>query len=70
MHLHIKSDVLTELIRAQVENRGIKTMTGLFHYLQKQDINGDGCLNKYELEKALIEYHIDVDDEVTSYFLC
>ena len=39
------------------------------HLLRQLDQEGDGRLNKYELEKALVDYHIDVPNEVAIIFI-
>ena len=52
------------LVHRQIKKRGIKVLTGLGKLFHKLDENGDGRLNKYELEKALIDFHINIPDEV------
>ena len=44
-------------------------VTGLAKMFHKLDENGDGKLNKYELEKALIDFHVEVSDEVSDWTL-
>ena len=45
----------------------MKVLTGIGRLFRKQDSSGDGQMNKYELEKALIDYHINVDQDVSQF---
>ena len=38
--------------------------TGLGRYYRRLDQEGDGRLNKYELEKGLIDFHVELPQEV------
>ena len=53
-------------IRQQLRKRGVTVMTRLGRLLRSADESGDGKLNKYELEKALVDFHINIEDEVKS----
>jgi hypothetical protein len=44
--------------------RGIKTITGLGRYYRKLDKSGSGILYKFELEKGLFTYHIELPPQV------
>ena len=55
----------SESVQKQLRRRGVKVLTGLGRLFRSHDRSGDGRLNKYELEKALIDYHIDVDQDVS-----
>lgn len=58
---------MTEIVRQQIAKRGIRVFTGIGRQLRQGDLNGDGLLNKFELEKSLVDYHITVPQDV-SYF--
>lgn len=50
-------------MRHQILKRGIKTYTGIGRQMRR-GATADGILNKYELEKALIDFHIQIPQEV------
>ncbi|CAH1799757.1 unnamed protein product, partial [Owenia fusiformis] len=50
-------------VRNKLKKRGIKTVTGLGSNFRKADRSGDGLINKFELEKSLIDFHIEIPDE-------
>ena len=53
------------IVREQIKSRGIKVFTGLGRHLRQVAKDTDGAkVNKYELEKALINFHIQVPQEV------
>ena len=58
-------ECLTEIVRQQISTRGIRVFTGIGRQLRQGDLNGDGLLNKYELEKALVDFHIIVPQDVS-----
>ena len=53
-----------DVVQAQIRQRGIKVWTGLGRYYRRLDEQHDARLNKYELEKGLIDFHIEVPQEV------
>ena len=53
-----------DIVQAQIGQRGIKVWTGLGRYYRRLDEQHDARLNKYELEKGLIDFHIEVPQEV------
>ena len=59
---------LSGIVKHQIQKRGIRAWRGMGHLLRQLDQEGDGRLNKYELEKALVDYHIDVPNEVAIIF--
>ena len=48
----------------QLKKRGSKTLMGLERLLRQFDREGDGQINRVELEKALLDFHIDIPQEV------
>ncbi|XP_064628756.1 calcyphosin-2-like [Lineus longissimus] len=54
---------LQALVQEKLKKRGVRTVTGLGSYFRSLDETGDGVLNKYELEQALVKYHINLSDE-------
>jgi len=43
-------------------------ITGIGRQLRHGDFSGDGLLNKFELEKSLVDFHIGVPQDVS--YLC
>lgn len=54
----------SDIVRPQIQKRGVKVYTGLCRHYHRLDEAGDGQLNIAELEKSLIDFHIDVPQEV------
>lgn len=52
------------VVQKQLRKRGVKVLTGLSRLFRRYDTSGDGQLNKYELEKALMEYRIDLEQDM------
>lgn len=52
-----------EIVRLQICKKGIWTYTGIGRLLRKGDLNGDGIINKFELEKALIDFRITIPQD-------
>jgi hypothetical protein len=64
--LHIYTVALfKDIVRRQIGKRGIKVFTGVGRLLRKGDMNGDGLINKFELEKSLVDFRIDVPQGVS-----
>ena len=59
---------LTAIVRQQIATRSIRVFTGIGRQLRQGDLNGDGLLNKYELEKSLVDFHISIPQDVS--YLC
>ena len=57
------------LVQRQLRKRGIKVWTSLARLFRQLDESGDGKLNKYELEKAMVDYHIDIPQEVSIFVI-
>ena len=55
---------LSDCVRSQIRKRGIKVFMGLCALYQKLDEDGTGRLNKVELDKSLLDFHIEVPQEV------
>ena len=53
------------MVHGQLKKRGIRTITGLGSSLRELDRDRDGMINKVELEKALLEYHINIPQDVS-----
>ena len=51
-------------VREKIRKRGIKTYTGLGRYYRERDERGDGVMYRFQLEKGLFTFHIDLDPEV------
>ena len=47
-----------------IKKRGVKTLTGLSAHFRRCDRTGDGMLDRYELQAALNDYHINLTPEV------
>jgi len=58
-------ECLTEIVRQQIAKRSIRVFTGIGRQLRQGDFSGDGLLNKYELEKSLVDFHITVPQDVS-----
>ena len=56
---------LAEIVRQQIVKRSIRVFTGIGRQLRQGDLTGDGLLNKYELEKSLVDFHISIPQEVS-----
>jgi len=56
---------LTESVRRQIASRGIHVFTGIGRQLRQGDLSADGILNKYELEKSLVDFHISIAQYVS-----
>jgi len=59
---------LTEIVRQQIAKRSIRVFTGIGRQLRRGDLSGDGLLNKYELEKSLVDFHVSIPQEVNCFF--
>lgn len=55
----------TAVVQEKIRKRGIKTYTGLGRYYRERDERGDGIMYRFQLEKGLFTFHIDLDPEVT-----
>ncbi|XP_063403690.1 calcyphosin-2-like [Mytilus trossulus] len=53
-------DGVQEEVRERLKKRGIKTVTGLGRYYRKLDKTGSGVLYKFELEKGMFTFHIEL----------
>lgn len=51
-------------VQEKIKRRGIKTYTGLGRYYRERDERGDAVMYRFQLEKGLFTYHIDLDPEV------
>ncbi|XP_062613166.1 calcyphosin-2-like [Saccostrea cucullata] len=51
-------------VREKISKRGIKTYTGLGRYYRERDERGDGVMYRFQLEKGLFTFHIDLDPEL------
>nr|XP_022291385.1 calcyphosin-2-like isoform X2 [Crassostrea virginica] len=51
-------------VREKIRKRGIKTYTGLGRYYRERDERGDGVMYRFQLEKGLFTFHIDLDPEL------
>lgn len=49
-----------EAVREKLTKRGIKTVTGLGRYYRNLDKSGTGVLFKFELEKGLFTFHVEL----------
>lgn len=56
---------LIEIVRQQIAKRSIRVFTGIGRQLRQGDLSDDGLLNKYELEKSLVDFHISIPQEVS-----
>ena len=56
---------MTELVRQQIVKRSIRVFTGIGQQLRQGDLNGDGLLNKFELEKSLVDFRITLPQRVS-----
>jgi len=63
-------ECLTEIVRQQIATRSIRVFTGIGRQLRRGDFSGDGLLNKYELEKSLVDFHISVPQDVSYFVKC
>ncbi|XP_067946012.1 calcyphosin-2-like isoform X2 [Watersipora subatra] len=52
-----------EKIQFMLKKRGVRTTTGLFAHLRGSDRNGDGMLDRFELQQALKDFHIVLTDQ-------
>lgn len=57
------------LSQSQLKRRGIRFFTGLAKYFHTMDENGDGKLNRFCLEKALIEFKLELPMDVRNKIL-
>lgn len=64
MHLQI-AVLFKDVVRRQIGKRGIKVFTGIGRLLRKGDLNGDGLINKFELEKSLVDFRINIPQGVS-----
>jgi len=62
-------DSLTDITRQQIGKRGIKVYTGIGRLLRKGDLNGDGLINKFELEKSLVDFRVNIPQGVSYLFI-
>lgn len=60
----------TESVRRQISRRGIKVYLGLAHHLRTLADPDTGLVNKYDLERSLIEYSIKVSQDVRYLYVC
>ncbi|XP_064617965.1 calcyphosin-2-like isoform X3 [Liolophura sinensis] len=56
-------------VRKLLKKRGVRTVMGLGHHCRKLDRNNTGLLPRFELEKALLHYHIDLGEGVLASLL-
>ena len=59
----------TDKIQSLIKKRGVRTLTGLSAHFCRCDRTGDGLLDRFELEQALKDYHINLSKEVEVQFL-
>lgn len=54
------------IVRSQMKKRAVKAYTGIGRELRKlaAEARDNGKLNKFELEKVLVDFHISVPDQV------
>lgn len=52
------------VVQEKIRKRGIKTYTGLSRYYRERDERGDGIMYRFQLEKGLFTFHIDLDPEL------
>jgi len=57
--------ISAEIVRRQIGKRGVRAFTGIGRLLRRGDATEDGLLNKFELEKALIDFHINITEDVS-----
>ncbi|KAF6016382.1 CAPS2 [Bugula neritina] len=50
-------------VREMIRKRGVRTLTGLSAHFRRSDRTGDGMLDRYELQNALRDFHIQLDQE-------
>lgn len=60
----------TESVRRQISRRGIKVYLGLAHHLRTLADPDTGLINKYDLERSLVEYSIKVSQDVRYFYVC
>ena len=54
----------TDNVQKKIRKRAIRTITGLGRFYRKSDSSGTGVLFRFELEKGLFDFHIDMPPEV------
>ena len=59
----------TDKIQSLIKKRGVRTLTGLSAHFCRCDRTGDGLLDRFELEQALKDYHINLSKQVEVQFL-
>ena len=57
-------------VQKKIKKRAIRTITGLGRFYRKADTSGKGVLYRFELEKGLFDYHIDLPPDVSFLMLC
>ena len=58
--------IFTAIVKPQIVKRGIKVYTGLGRLYRKASLKSDdGKLNKYELERGLLDFHIEIPQSVS-----
>ena len=55
-------------VHQQIRNRGIKVWMGLGRHFRSVDDSGEGVLNIVELDKGLVDYRVNVEQEVRKTF--
>ena len=60
---------VADVVRSQIKNRGVKVFTGLLRRYSKSQDQDNGVINRYELEKGLIDFRIDIPQEVKLCFV-
>ncbi len=56
--------LLAACAKKQLKKRGSKTLLGLASLFRQLDGQQDGQINRVELEKGLMDFHIDIPQEV------
>lgn len=59
---------LLDIVKRQVGKRGIKLFTGIGRLLRRGDLNNDGLINKFELEKSLIDFRVNIPQDASIAF--
>ena len=61
--------MLTGNVQKKIRKRAIRTITGLGRFYRKTDSSGKGILYRFELEKGLFDFHIDLPPDVSMSFI-
>ena len=54
-----------DIVRKQISKRGIKVYMGITNYLHRIADHSTGLVNKYDLERALVDYHVIIPQDVS-----